>query len=644
MVGVNDTQRFLGSQYELTEKIGSGAMGQVWRARVRSDAVQPGAGGPSDLAVKLLRSDLAGDPDIVRRFIQERSILMGLRHRNIVQVTDMVAEGDRLGIVMEYLPGGTLADALKTKGTLPASLVVPLVCTVLDALAYAHGRGLLHRDVKPANVLLGSVGITEPDTAKLSDFGIASFTDEQGAHATGLVGSPAYMPPEIFTTGIVSAESDIYSTGIMLYELLSGRTPFAGTGTAHTVGVRHVTVDPPALPVDQQLWVIIDQMLAKHPEDRLSAAEAANALRSLPASALSADALAPLAEPDWDAAHTQLGASANLAKAAHPEPPEQPSAGSIDVEATMLGGKPTPKIEFIHAPSQRPKPKPWVIACIIVLAVALVAGGITLAMVKGAFNRSSAGESSAPTSWVPAHITGEASPTGLRIDYDAAPSDSPAGSVLLTVTATAPRSTGLSGDLLVVIPPATGNDCPSLGDANLQPATASTDSVSQSCAYKLPVTLSTGAATTVSLQVAGDLGDDLSAWLGLIADQTRQALQSVTGQGFALQRVSGIEVEADSLIRTTSEPQVHYRVFAIWQGGQQELFRQDTLAFQATDLLRSLTGGAGLDGVTVTSCPEAQVRGISVFAQQSTQTCFVQVTIGDLTSRQAMFTISNSGR
>jgi len=667
----NEESRYLGSRYELLEVIGSGAMGKVWRARVRSDGtVGRRSSNQPDLAAKVLRQDLAADPAVVKRFVQERSVLMGLDHPGIVKVLDMVVEGDRLAIVMELLPGGTLAGALEERGTLPASVALPITCCVLDALGYAHSKGVLHRDIKPANVLLGAKGVDDLSGAKLSDFGIASFTDEQGVHATGLVGSPAYMPPELFSTGVVSAASDVYSTGVMLYELMGGRTPFAGSGTMHTVSFRHVTADPPPLPVPQQLWRVLEAMLSKDPGDRLSAGGAAQALRALPDAVWQMAALPVQPEPDWrapanpvlpgrsktiqavdasvDLGQTRLTGPADLGEA------KQIATGKAkavvlsntdvdDIGETRLGvfERPQP-VAAVQPESEKKRPR-WLIPLIAALAVSLVVGGIVVVMKTGLLNRTTAGPQSAAPSWVPAHVTGEPYATGLRVDLDAAPSAALPGDVSLTLTFTAPRSTGLSGDVLVVIPATGGDVCPSLAEPGLETATQSVDGVIESCAYKIPVDLDIGAKSELQVQVNGDLGDDLSAWLRSIVDGTRQALSSVTGPGFALQRVIGLDVSVDSLTRTEASPQVHYRVFADWMGGQQEIFRDDTLAFQATDLLRSLTGGAGLDGVQVQSCPETQVRGIAVLAQQAAAACYLQVTIGDLTSRQASFSIYSNG-
>ena len=238
--------RALGSKYELLSPLGSGAMGEVWRARDRA------TGEP--VAAKVLRSELSHDQEVISRFVRERTILTSLAHPGIVRVRDLVVEGDELAIVMDLVEGSDLRQALRESGTLPPATAAGLVARVLDALAVAHAQGALHRDVKPDNVLLTQQWRTlEEGEIRLSDFSIARLAQESTVQATGLLGTPEYMPPELFAHGTTSAASDTYAAGVVLYELLAGRTPFAGPGTAFTIGNRAVTMQPPALPVAPEL-------------------------------------------------------------------------------------------------------------------------------------------------------------------------------------------------------------------------------------------------------------------------------------------------------------------------------------------------------------------------------------------------------
>ena len=152
----------LGAAYQLVEVVGRGAIGEVWRALDRRTG--------ETVAAKLLRAEHVADRDLVTRFVQERSVLTDLRHPNLVSVRDLVVEGDRLAIVMDYVGGGTLRDVVREQGPLRPELAVALVAEVLDGLAAAHDRRLVHRDIKPDNVLLspewerlgsGSVRLTD---------------------------------------------------------------------------------------------------------------------------------------------------------------------------------------------------------------------------------------------------------------------------------------------------------------------------------------------------------------------------------------------------------------------------------------------------------------------------------------------------
>ena len=195
--------RALGASYRLTELIGRGAAGEVWRGIDRRTQ--------QSVAAKLLRPEFVADHELVGRFVRERSILVGLRHPNIVAVRDLVAEGEQLAIVMEHVDGGSLRTAL-ADGPLSPRRAVQVTAAVLDGLAYAHERQVLHRDVKPDNVLL-----TADWQVKLSDFGIASLLEDRQSSTTGLVGTPEYLAPELLLTGKAGLPVHLYGPGGLLY-------------------------------------------------------------------------------------------------------------------------------------------------------------------------------------------------------------------------------------------------------------------------------------------------------------------------------------------------------------------------------------------------------------------------------------------
>jgi len=251
----------LGS-YELGEVLGRGAMGEVHRG------IRIGSG--DQMAVKVLRSEFMDDPEILARFLQERSVLCSLDHPNLVRVHDLVVEGGSAAIVMDLVDGTDLRHLLKANGTLPPADASRLILQLLNALTVVHDMGIVHRDVKPENVLVGSDGVV-----RLTDFGIARLTRGPSlTRMTGLIGTPEYLAPELAQYEIASSAADVYASGIMFYELLTGFTPFAG---GHPVAVlrRHVE-DPPSRPegLPDPLWALLASMLAKDPTARPTAEEA----------------------------------------------------------------------------------------------------------------------------------------------------------------------------------------------------------------------------------------------------------------------------------------------------------------------------------------------------------------------------------
>ena len=273
--------RPVGSKYFLEEPLGRGATGTVWRARQReaagAEAAVQGQAGET-VAIKVLKEELASDPDIVMRFLRERSVLLRLTHPNIVRVRDLVVEGDLLALVMDLVEGPDLHRHLRENGPFTPVAAALLTAQIADALGASHADGVVHRDLKPANVLLKQQG--GEMHPMLTDFGIARLADSPGLTRTHeFVGTPAYIAPESAEGRPQTSAVDIYGAGILLYELVTGRPPFSG-GSALEVLHQHLSAEPrrPST-VPDPLWTVIERCLRKNPEQRPSAENLARGLR-----------------------------------------------------------------------------------------------------------------------------------------------------------------------------------------------------------------------------------------------------------------------------------------------------------------------------------------------------------------------------
>ncbi|MFF8483663.1 serine/threonine-protein kinase [Streptomyces antibioticus] len=265
--------RKIGSRYTAHQILGRGSAGTVWL----------GEGPDGPVAVKLLREDLASDEELVGRFVQERTALLGLEHPNVVSVRDLVVDGNDLALVMDLVRGTDLRTRLDRDRRLAPEAAVAIVADVAEGLAAAHAAGVVHRDVKPENVLLdmqGPLGPGGSHRALLTDFGVAKLIDTpKRTRATKIIGTPDYLAPEIVEGLPPRASVDIYALATVLYELLAGFTPFGG-GHPGAVLRRHVTESVAPLPgIPDELWQLIVQCLAKGPASRLRASELASRLR-----------------------------------------------------------------------------------------------------------------------------------------------------------------------------------------------------------------------------------------------------------------------------------------------------------------------------------------------------------------------------
>jgi serine/threonine protein kinase len=258
-------ERFIG-KYRVKGELGRGGMGAVYLAE------QPGLG--REVAIKELIQSAATDPVALKRFLQEAQVMARTSHPNLVQVHDVELSADANYIVLEFVRGKSLRDWLN-RGPIPPPQVFAVMHGVLQALDYAHKHAIVHRDMKPENVLLSDDGMV-----KVADFGIARLTDDTGVGGTATktgttVGTPQYMSPEQVASSKVDGRSDLYSAGIMFYELVAGEPPFTASESdgPFTLMAKHVQAPPkpPSLHrpgLDPGLEEAILKSISKRPEDR----------------------------------------------------------------------------------------------------------------------------------------------------------------------------------------------------------------------------------------------------------------------------------------------------------------------------------------------------------------------------------------
>ncbi|MFF4449877.1 protein kinase [Streptomyces sp. NPDC001502] len=266
------TDRLIGDRYQLATILGQGGMGQVWTAYDRRLDRR--------VAVKLLRPDKVAGPGTVaeelrRRFVRECRVTAQVDHPGLVTVHDAGSDGDELFLVMGYVEGADLADHLAEHDPYPWQWAVAVVAQLCSVLSAVHAVPIVHRDLKPRNVMVRPDG-----TVLVLDLGVASVMDTDTTRLTSTgspIGSPAYMAPEQAMGGAVGPYTDLYALGVLLYELLSGNVPFAGS-TA--LGVLHRHLYEPPLPVRQmrpeippELEKLLLHLLAKDPQDRPSSAQ-----------------------------------------------------------------------------------------------------------------------------------------------------------------------------------------------------------------------------------------------------------------------------------------------------------------------------------------------------------------------------------
>jgi serine/threonine-protein kinase len=334
----------IADRYELEELVGTGGMSSVYRARDRLLE--------RHVALKILHPHHSSDEDFVQRFRKEARLVAQLSHPNIVTVIDRGDDGGRQFIVFEYVEGENLKEVVTREGPLPLRRVLELALQIGRGLAFAHSQGLVHRDVKPQNVLMNG-----DDQAKVTDFGIARSIDvDVGVTQTGTVlGTSAYIAPEQASGGDITPQTDVYSLGVVLYELLTGEVPFPGESFV-AVAMKHINDPPPSLlerrpDTPPRLAAAVDRALAKEPGERFGSMDD-----------FVAELSACLAElgPEADADATMIVPAA-LASA---ERGSRPPRG-------------------VRVPAGRPARSPWrLLVPLILIAAALGAVGLYFAVTR----------------------------------------------------------------------------------------------------------------------------------------------------------------------------------------------------------------------------------------------------------------------
>jgi serine/threonine protein kinase len=365
----------LGGRYRLDERIGGGGMGEVWRG---TDEVLG-----RTVAVKIMLPALLDEPGFAERFLTEARIMARLKHPGVVNVYDFSSDPSTSTafLVMEYVDGDPLSRTLGRVGRLTAARTMALIAQAADALEAAHSSGIVHRDVKPGNLMVRANG-----TLVLTDFGISRSELASQLTGTGTVlGTASYISPEQAAGQVATAASDIYALGVVAYQCLAGRRPFEGENPLE-IAMKHVREPPPPLPADIPPAVreIVMRTLAKDPANRWPSAAALSAVARQAAATLGSG-VAPSTSPASPSSPAPaprspvLSGQPGSATAVPPPPMSPPLSPYLSGQAAPT----TPPVQYLSPPapahvqaddvrSFRDRPSPLAVVAVILFALAIV--------------------------------------------------------------------------------------------------------------------------------------------------------------------------------------------------------------------------------------------------------------------------------
>ena len=334
----------IAGRYALDLEIGRGGMGAVWRGR---DEVLG-----RTVAVKRIGVAPGGSMPDVFRAEREARLAAQLNHPHVVAIFDLVEEDDQHWLVMEYVEGTNLSELVAANGALSPAEIAPLVAQAADALAAAHGAGIVHRDVKPSNIL-----VTPDGTVKLTDFGIARTQADAALTQTGLVtGSPAYLAPEVASGQIATEASDIWSLGATVFHALVGQPPYEVGDNVLGALYRIVHEEPPRPAQAAWLAPLLEGTMTRQPQDRWTAAAVRDFLEAGP-----------------------VEQSPATVRVAAPAPLPVSDPGSTQVLAAAPPAPPPPTQQVRVPPARRERRTPWALVALAAVAIVL-AGFIAFAV------------------------------------------------------------------------------------------------------------------------------------------------------------------------------------------------------------------------------------------------------------------------
>ncbi|MFD0704773.1 serine/threonine protein kinase [Alloscardovia venturai] len=653
-----------GAHYRVLQRIGAGASGIVYLA-VHKDTDER-------VAIKFLREEYRDDIEILQRFIAERTKLTSLESNHIIHIRDLIAEDGRLGIVMDYVPGPTLTQYLRDAGTLAPAEALGIARQIFQGLQYAHSHGVIHRDIKPDNIILLPQAEENTFNVVISDFGVASIVGQSHLTTTRMVGTPAYMAPELIESAIVAPSVDIYAVGILLYQMLAGSTPFSDGAESNpfTIAHRHITQAVPPIPgLEPQISAFLNILLSKNPINRADVSDVLKRLDGITIESTYKHALPPLNIHDTDfhpatviksfetVSTTQNGEKAEE-EAEDELSPSKPTLASFtpSSSATLLKPYKSIQSEQVQNVNGR-KPKGRQVRIIAISALASFVGVILILLsvwiAQPYFARRASHKS--PTSQViSARREDDTLPSGLRIIRDAQWNSSK--KVIDYTIRYSSVKNPIMGQVMETLSTSKGK-CLTVhwgkrdAGISIHKHSPARTAINASCSWTITlpklVKNSVSIQAEITVQTMPSSSEDLDRWLKNISENTIKNLsrKSVTSTSYPLQRLKSMRIDIPNTV--TQGEAIPLSIIGMWPNGENAFtpIYMTPWNGEPTSILRSITGGQDNQLRLTDRCSGAVVissDGHDVSALFPS-TCSIGADIGNYEIQDTSVTITSNG-